>query len=250
MLMRHQWARVFLALVGLLSFVVPCKADDTQKNDQSAQDQQVVSSKGVAQPSAAAVNFRKELGLPFPSLNTLGARITAARRAGDPVALAHAASELAVAEKVSGKTATITSRQVLSESAQLARLRKRAAELEAVAEVAKQVQAEENLVYALKQDIAASKAVTQSEQQAFQANEEPTFNAARYVAINNYTLQYLDIWVNGNLRTQLAPGSRTVLTLDQASNPTVLTAYGNDDSTTWGPRYIWGRFQKYTWNIN
>jgi hypothetical protein len=249
MVMRHQCARVFLALVGLLSFVVPCKADDTQKNDQSAQDQQVVSSKGVTRPSAAAVNFRKELGLPFPSLNTLGARITAARRAGDPVALAHAASELAVAEKVSGKTATMTSRQVLSESAQLARLRKRAAELEAVAEVAHQVQAEENLVYALKQDIAASKAVTQSEQQAFQANEEPTFTP-RYVAVNNYTLQFLDIWVNGNLRTQVAPGSRTVLSLDQASNPTVLTAYGNDDSTTWGPRYIWGRFQKYTWNIN
>jgi hypothetical protein len=29
-----------------------------------------------------------------------------------------------------------------------------------------------------------------------------------------------------------------------------MTAYGDDDSTTWGPRYVWGKFNKYTWNIN
>jgi hypothetical protein len=49
----------------------------------------------------AAINFRKELNLPFATLGTLGSRIGEARRAGDPVALANAASELAVAEKVS-----------------------------------------------------------------------------------------------------------------------------------------------------
>jgi hypothetical protein len=33
-------------------------------------------------------------------------------------------------------------------------------------------------------------------------------------------------------------------------NPTVLTAYGDQDIDSWGPRYIWGRFQTYRWNIN
>jgi hypothetical protein len=236
-----------LASFILLGWIALAYADEQQNN--SAQDQQDVSSKGVARPSAAAVNFRKELNLPFPSLNTLGARITAARRSGDPVALAHTANELAVAEKVSGKTATITSSQVLHESAELARLRKQAAELQTVEQVARQVQNEENLVYSLRQDISAANAVTQAERQALQVNEEPTF-APRYIVVTNYTAQFLDIWVNGNLRTQIAPGSRKTLTLDQATNPTVLTAYGNDDSSTWGPRYVWGRFHKYTWNIN
>jgi hypothetical protein len=33
-------------------------------------------------------------------------------------------------------------------------------------------------------------------------------------------------------------------------NPTILTAHGNEDIDSWGPRIIWGRFDKYTWNIN
>jgi hypothetical protein len=37
---------------------------------------------------------------------------------------------------------------------------------------------------------------------------------------------------------------------DRASlEPHVLTANGNEDLDSWGPRYIWGRFTKYTWNI-
>ena len=33
-------------------------------------------------------------------------------------------------------------------------------------------------------------------------------------------------------------------------NPTVLTGDGDEDEQTWGPVNIWGRFNKYTWNIN
>src|SRR5262245_47592661 len=73
------------------------------------EDQQAVTSKATPRPAASAVNFRKELNLPFDSLSTLGSRIESARRKPDPVALAHAANELAVSEKVSGKTASITS---------------------------------------------------------------------------------------------------------------------------------------------
>jgi hypothetical protein len=67
--------------------------------------------------------------------------------------------------------------------------------------------------------------------------------------VNNYTTQYLDIYVNGNYKTQVAPGSTQICTIEHRWNPTVLTAYGNEDTNNWGPRYIWGRFTKYTWNI-
>ena len=66
---------------------------------------------------ACPIKFRRDLNLPFASLSTLGVRIDAARRAGDPVTLAHAASELAVAEKVSGKVTTLTSSQLIEEAA-------------------------------------------------------------------------------------------------------------------------------------
>jgi len=32
-------------------------------------------------------------------------------------------------------------------------------------------------------------------------------------------------------------------------NPTVLKGYGNEDTNNWGPRYIWGNFKTYTWNL-
>src|SRR5262249_32277740 len=99
-------AKTGLALFGC--FIVACVvlAETPQKDDPATEDREVVSSKVAHRPAAASVNFGKELGLPFPSLGTLGARIGAARKAADPVALAHAASELAVAEKVSGKKAS------------------------------------------------------------------------------------------------------------------------------------------------
>jgi hypothetical protein len=189
------------------------------------------------------------LDLPFPSLSTLGARIDAARRAPDPVALANAASELNVAEQVSGKKASLTSRQVLQEAAELASLRKQAAELKAVLQVSNQVTFEEERVAALRKQVDLAQAQTRADQQAFQRNQEPTA-APRQVVVNNYTTQYMDVYVNGFYKAQVLPGTTQVLTIEHRWNPTVLKAYGNEDMSTWGPRYVWGEFTKYTWNLN
>jgi hypothetical protein len=62
--------------------------------------------------------------------------------------------------------------------------------------------------------------------------------------------QYVDVWVNGSEKAQVQPGQSTALTLDHKWNPTILTAYGNQDNSQWGPRYVWGRFKTYTWNLN
>src|SRR5689334_6602017 len=66
--------------------------------------------------AAATVDFRKALGVPFEGLTTIGARIEQARTASDPVCLAVLATELGVAEKVSGKKASLTSDEVMKEA--------------------------------------------------------------------------------------------------------------------------------------
>jgi hypothetical protein len=165
------------------------------------------------------------------------------------VALAHAASELAVAEKVSGKKASLTSSVLLQEAAELARLRRQQAELEAVQQVSNQVATAQGNIASLRNDIALAKEQAKADADAIRRNEEPTWTP-RKVVVNNYTTQYLDLWVNGTFKMTIAPGGQQACVIEHRWNPTVLTAYGNEDTGTWGPRYIWGRFKKYTWNIN
>src|SRR5262245_55850865 len=114
-----------------------------KKEEVKGKDKQVVTSKPTKRVRASSINFRKAYGLPLASLGTLGARIDAARRAPDPVALAHAAGELKVAEKVSGKKASLTSNALLAEAAELAKLRKEVAELRSVYAIQQQIASEE-----------------------------------------------------------------------------------------------------------
>jgi hypothetical protein len=248
---RATTGLLVLGLATLLSFSLVSLAGDepAKSDDPAANDQQVVRSKPTARTPATSVNFRKELNLPFASLGTLGSRVEAAQRAPDPVALAHAGNELAVAEKVSGKTASLTSKQLLKESAELASLRKQEAELNAVYEVANQNSLAEESIAKIKDAIATAKAITRQDRESFQRNEQPAA-APRQLVVNNYTAQYLDIYVNGNLMTQVQPGLSRVITIAQRWNPVVVTAYGNEDTSSWGPRTIWGKFTKYTWNID
>lgn len=200
-------------------------------------------SKGVA---ASSISFRSELGLPLPSLSTLGSRIDAARRAGDPVALAHAASELKIAEKVSGKTARLTSQQLLSEAAELAKLRRQEAELASVLAVSDHVAMEADQVVELKKLIELNKA----EASKLPAGEEPKPGEVRKLIVNNYTTQHIDIQINGYLRGQVQPGTSRTFVIDQMWNPIVVKGWGDADETIFGPIQLKGCFGTYTWNIN
>ncbi|GHT41030.1 hypothetical protein FACS189443_2220 [Planctomycetales bacterium] len=55
--------------------------------------------------SAVSIPFKKELGVPFPGLLTLGVRIELAARDNDPVGLIATGLELKAAETAAGKTA-------------------------------------------------------------------------------------------------------------------------------------------------
>jgi hypothetical protein len=239
------WQR-FVAAAILMAGVAPLfRADEpTTKAD----DKQIVESKGRKGTPARAVDFRKELGVPYRSLHTLGARIDTARQAHDPVSLGHAASELAIAEKVSGKKASVTSTAVMQEATELAKLRRQVPELQAMVHLNQQIASEQETITNLKQQIAMSQRIAKLESDAVKRNEEPT--GPRKLLVNNYTPQYVDIWVNGRLKMQISPGQSKWCVIEHKWNPTVLPADGNEDATSWGPRYIWGNFQTYTWNLH
>src|SRR5262245_61394092 len=234
-----------LALVWLVS-VVP--AEQAKTEDPSNKDEQVVKSKATQAAPASTINFRKDLKLPFDSLGTLGSRIDAARRKPDPVALAHMASELSVAEKVSGKQASLTSKMLAKEASELAGMRQQEQELNAILQVNQQLMMEEDNITSIKKDIARAKAQVEADKESINKNLEPTWKP-RTIVVNNYTTQYLDVYVNGNYKTQVQPGMQQTIIVEHRWNPTILKAYGNEDLHYWGPIYIWGRFEKYTWNI-
>jgi hypothetical protein len=213
------------------------------------EDQQVVSSKATHLPAAGLVNFRSELKLNYPSLYTLGGRIDTARHFSDPVALAYAASELAVAEKVSGKEASLTSNTLIKESAELAQLRRQASELRAVEQVAQNISAEKNLIANIRRGIAVADAEAKADTQAYRQNQEPTWTPRKLV-INNHTSQLLAIWVDGNARGEVGPGLTRLVILEHRWNPTVVTLFSEEGFDKWGPRYIRGQFKTYTWNVN
>jgi|GEM_PF-2345846 len=239
-MIRVVTACLFAAIgVGTLAFAQPVPPP-------IAQDQQVhksTPSKGVP---AVGVQFRSDLGLPLHSLTTLGGRIDSARRTGDPVALAHAASELKVAEKVAGKNSKLTSSQVLGEAAQLAKLRRQDAELQSVLAVSDHVALESEQVMELKKLIEMNKA----EASKLPASEEPKPGEIRKVIVNNYSTQYIDIQINGYLRGQVLPGRSKTFTIEQMWNPIIVKGWGDADETTFGPIQLNGRFGTYTWNIN
>jgi hypothetical protein len=241
--------QVLLAGLLLLGSGALGLADKPAADAPREKDQQVVTSLPGKRTSATTINFRKALGLPFDSLGTLGSRIESARRKPDPVALAHLASELGIAEKVSGKKASLTSKTLLAESAELARLRRQVVELKSVYAVSQQIASEETDKRFWTDQIALADKTAREERDAVLSNKLPT-DAPRKILLNNYTTQYIDLWVNGNYKMQVQPGGSAWCVIEHKWNPTVLTAYGDaDDSPTWGPRQIWGEFSTWTWNL-
>jgi hypothetical protein len=247
--MLPHCAKAGLALLGCWVLLSNGLAQQPKPDAPAPGEKEVLTSKATKIQAARSVNFRKDLDLPLDSLATLGSRIESARRKPDPVALAHAANELATAEKVSGKTASLTSKQVLKESVELAAMRKQAAELKTVAHISNQLLAEKELIQTLNDNIADVAARAKADKDAINSKLEPT-STPRTIVVNNYTTQYLDIYVNGYMKTSVDPGSSQTVTVDQRWNPVVLKAYGNEDDRTWGPKNIQGRFNKYTWNID
>jgi len=235
-----------LLFAGFALVVVPGKAQQKTGPDD---DQQTINATATKVSPGKNINFNKELGLPYQSLSTLGARIDTARRGHDPVALAHAANELSVAEKVSGKKADLTSAQLLKQAAELAKLRRQVAELKALNQIAEQTAADNELVAEMKSTLRESEIATKKETVILRSNM-PLPDSSRAVVVHNNTPQNFDIWVNGYMKTTVDAGQSKWFVVEHKYNPTVIEAFGYGDDTTWGPVHLWGKFKTYTVNLN
>jgi hypothetical protein len=182
-MLLQRFAVAAVMFVAAMSAVV---AED--KPDEKATK---VETKGVPRTSAATVDFQNALGLSFDSLSTLGTRIEHCRTTADPVGLASAAKELAVAEAVSGKKAPVTSADLSKQAIGLAKLRNNSQELSAVAMLSGDDAAGElkKLAVAAKQDEADRAA-------ALAAGEEPKGDY-HWMHVHNHCAQPVQIYHNG-----------------------------------------------------
>jgi hypothetical protein len=224
--------RLLLSSIAVLAIVSFSQAAE-EKTDVSKVD---TTAKKVV--CANCIDFKEELGLNFSSLTSLGTRIESARTS-DPAALAAIAAELAVLERVSGKTATINSKELMAEAVEAGRRRNISAELKAVA---------------LSVSDTGTKAVLEA--QAQQADEAITARKAGEkqrgitctLNIFNHTPVVLDIYVNHQLVGFVAPfGSNVLYVGDCPFDTTKLFAQAG--CHTWGPTFVPQPVQDFTWNL-
>lgn len=188
-------ARGFAVCVLNLALVTSyLSADDAKdkKGDDSVLNIKLTGKATEGSFLAGRINFRKELGIPFDYLDNLGQRIYQARKTPDPVELALAAHALSVAEKVSGKKASLTSETVMSEAFDLALRRGISSELTAVAMLAtsqdKKKELDEESKSANKRELAMKKATEAG---------EVSRQIAGTVQVINRTEWAMSIYLNG-----------------------------------------------------
>lgn len=169
---------------------------------------------------ALTLNFRKELGVALDYLIPLGRQISDARTSPDPVALAFAANNLAVAERVAGKRAALTADAVLAEAIELAKLRLRAPELTAMALLVgdPKLQAEfRELADAAKQA---------DEARRLELEEGIESKAVHgFVYVTNHTCEHLTIYIDGAAVGCVPPHQRAAFSVCAPERCNLLEAY-------------------------
>ena len=130
-----------LSAVILLAAAVPGTAGEKKGESETAGGD-----KATKYVSGTTIDFCAALELNFSSLCTLGSRIEQCRTTSpDPVGLAACAHELAIAEKVCGKKASLTSAALLEEAIHMARVRYDSSEIKALLHYVKGEKARDDL---------------------------------------------------------------------------------------------------------
>lgn len=169
---------------------------------------------------AATINFIKELGVPLEYLGTLGQRIYQARTKPDPVDLAMAAQGLAVAEKVSGKKASVTADAVLKEALDLAKMRGVSSELAALALIVP----DEATRRDLDKPIALAKKREEDEKARVKSGEESR-DIHGTLEVTNHTSECLRIYVDGRYVGTVHNGRRAQFHVHAPAETNHLDAY-------------------------
>lgn len=200
MIARHKWSSfLLLGIFGMLLVAVGTPRAEEKKADPDFK-LLTPNKRGVEVKPATAVQFTTELGLSFQSLNGLGVRIDEARRAADPVGLAVAAHELAVAEKVADKKASLSAEAVMKEATKLAKMRDQSRELRAVALLSMDGKAKEEL-----ETLAAKAAKAEKDLEAARKSGERPKGLWGTLKVDNLTGAQWRILTNGNPRGIVPP---------------------------------------------
>lgn len=236
-----MFGRSFLTLAGVLCLGLTFSlAQDGEKTGGEKKE----NSKPVEYQPANCVNFGKELGLPFQSLTTLGARIEQARQTPDPLCLALCAKELQVAENCCGKSAPITSRELTEHAVELAKMRQVPAELKAIAQLVDSKQTRQEL-----QKLTQAAQKRQEEQIADAKKGAQPRSIYGQLIVNSNCNTYIDIHYNGRHLGQVPPyGYRRFYVDDHAHLDYFnLTGYG-EDGRRWNT-HRHGDYRIFTWNL-
>lgn len=198
--------------------------------------------KAVPEVSAATVDFGKAFDLNFRSLKTLGVRIEQGREAPDPVGLYSAARELAVAEAVSGKQASVTSKALQEEAVKLALLRGQSAELKALAQMTDAPATNKELLTAAKKaDELAAKRKAEID------SGEVTRGILGQLIVNNHTHSHVDIYYNGDYVGCLDEHGHGHFSLHDHGDYFDLVARDHNGNV-WRS-HVHGNYNTYTWTL-
>lgn len=202
---------------------------------------QTIESKPTESVSAVTIDFRGVLGLSFDTLATLGVRIEQARSGGDPIGLALAANELAVAEKISGKTAPETADKLTAEAVEWGKLRDDSQELSALAllttgDTAKELTA-----------LAAKAKKRQSEEIAAAKSGEKTRGIYRQLVVTSEAEVPVRIFVNGQFVGSIRPFGHEHFPVHEHGR-VVLDARGRHGHQ-WH-EHVRGNFSTYNWTLH
>jgi hypothetical protein len=220
------------AIVASLAVTGVARADDGNTLDSQLEER----------TSAASIDFAGELGLQFPTLTTLGARIEQARQAGDPVGLMAAATELRVAEGVSEEQASLTAETLTEEAVELAQMRGASVELKAVAMLVD----DEATTESLQEAIAAAEEREEEIKDAQEDGEQSRYLVGDLI-INNHTHFWLDIHVNGFYTGLVAPHAHQHFHVHSHYSETVINANARGGGNA--HRHIHSHGD-YVWNIS
>lgn len=195
--------------------------------------------------AACKVNFVKELGVPLNYLSSLGHEISDARSTPDPVALALLASNLAVAEKVSGKTASVKSADIQKEAVELAKMRGKSAELKAL----KEIVSDKTTKTELEEEVALA------EKNEAKAKSDALSSVAPKALIGmltvvNHSDECLKIYVHGQYVGECHTGETQSFYAHDHHNPTILQAFCEQDGDLVESKALWGHNHCCHWHIH
>lgn len=240
--------RRFVCLVTVLGLAAVGVCDESKK---TAPPKEITLKSTIGKDAkkcacvGCTVNFGKELGVPLEYLSGLGHRVHQARLSPDPVELAMAAQSLAVAEKVAGKKASVTSDQILKEAVALGKVRGISAELAALTSIV----SDESVKQELDKEMAAAKTREEENAAALETGEQ-TRELFGTLTVANHTTECLRIYVSGRYKGTVHAGDTIGIHVHDHNHHTELQAICEHDGEIVSEECVEGHQHRYYWHIH